>query len=681
MSTDNGPQEHTAVDLSVDDEDEDLHEDAEVLEIAQAVPMATTASNATEVDATTPTLVNGESLGDGPADQTGQVADKVVDEIADPAGDGSGDAKTEPKASTESTQPTIEDRDTQGSPPALPPRVRKAPPPPLPPRRRTPFFWLIGGRSAQPSSPSALRGSPSGAGGYHRRGGRSASSGSDYDLLLHRLDVNSEGLNQRDASEKDASLSGIRQLQQSFDVVRHATRRVSMGAETDIDWEFWSDVVVDYANVARTRSVELSQAIARGFPGELRGLLWQLIASSKSATLEEVYQSILSETSPHEKAIKRDLSRTSFVKNASMESLFKIIKAYSLFDPEVGYTQGMAFITVPILMNMSEPEAFCLLAHLMKDYQFRELFLPEMPGLHLRLYQFERIVEDTLPGVHAHLARQGVRSSMYASQWFLTMFAYKFPLQIVVRIFDIVIAEGYEAVLKFGVALMRRNAETIMSLDFDELLTFLKERIFDYYSADAGAYSEEPRYRANDLVLDAFEVKLLPLTLRKYEDEYAEIHRLERERVEEVESLRNDKGQLQRQVRQLESSLAQINQEHVSLANQMIHYKVEADRLKDENDSLTADLTEAREKLAAHEGGETSDLAQQNAELLETKKRLESQLENLERELLETKQNNQEVCISLAVGISTTTIISKLTTARRRKQSIENEMGSFEKEL
>jgi hypothetical protein len=412
--------------------------------------------------------------------------------------------------------------------------------------------------------------------------------------------------------------------------------------ETDIDWEFWSQVVVDYAEVARGRSVELSQAIARGFPGELRGLLWQLIASSKSSALEEVYHSTLSETSPHEKAIKRDLSRTSFVKNSNMESLFKIIKAYSLFDPEVGYTQGMAFITVPLLINMSESEAFCLLVHLMKDYQFRELFLPDMPGLHLRLYQFDRLLEDTLPGVHAHLARQGVRSSMYASQWFLTMFAYKFPLQIVVRIYDIVIAEGYEAVLKFGVALMKRNAETIMALDFDQLLSFLKERIFDYYSLE-GSYSDEPQYRANDLVLDAYDVKLLPLTLRKYEDEYAEIHRLERERIEEVESLRNSNGQLQHQVRHLESNLAQLNQEHVSLANQMIHYKVEADRLKDENDGMLEELKELRERLAGQESKDMTDIEQQNAELLETKKRLESQLEHLERELLDTKQSQQEV--------------------------------------
>jgi chromosome segregation ATPase len=148
-------------------------------------------------------------------------------------------------------------------------------------------------------------------------------------------------------------------------------------------------------------------------------------------------------------------------------------------------------------------------------------------------------------------------------------------------------------------------------------------------------------------------VKLLPLTLRKYEDEYAEIHRLERERIEEVESLRNSNGQLQHQVRHLESNLAQLNQEHVSLANQMIHYKVEADRLKDENDGMLEELKELRERLAGHESKDMTDIEQQNAELLETKKRLESQLEHLERELLDTKQSQQEVSNTLSPFIQT----------------------------
>jgi ecotropic viral integration site 5 protein len=137
---------------------------------------------------------------------------------------------------------------------------------------------------------------------------------------------------------------------------------------------------------------------------------------------------------------------------------------------------------------MPEAEAFCLLVRLMKGYRLRQLFLPEMPGSHLHLYQYDRLIEEHLPAVHVHLARQGVRSNMYASQWFLTLFAYKFPMNLVVRILDIVIAEGLESILRFGVAVMKKNAETLLELEFEKCLDFLQTGLFDIYKVSKLAF-------------------------------------------------------------------------------------------------------------------------------------------------------------------------------------------------
>ena len=71
---------------------------------------------------------------------------------------------------------------------------------------------------------------------------------------------------------------------------------------------------------------------------------------------------------------------------------------------------------------MPDEEAFCVLVRLMKSYDLRSHYTPNMPGLQLRLFQFDRLVEELLPGLYMHLLRQGIKSSMYASQWFLTLF-------------------------------------------------------------------------------------------------------------------------------------------------------------------------------------------------------------------------------------------------------------------
>ena len=79
----------------------------------------------------------------------------------------------------------------------------------------------------------------------------------------------------------------------------------------------------------------------------------------------------------------------------------------------------------------------------MKEYGLRDLFCPEMKGLHVLLYEFDRLLESYSPVLYNHLVKQGIKSSMYASQWFLTFFAYKFPLDIVLRIYDIIVTRGW----------------------------------------------------------------------------------------------------------------------------------------------------------------------------------------------------------------------------------------------
>lgn len=61
-----------------------------------------------------------------------------------------------------------------------------------------------------------------------------------------------------------------------------------------------------------------------------------------------------------EKSIRRDLgARTSFSKFAAsaglQEGLFGVCKAYALFDDGVGYAQGMNFLVMPLLFNVSGP--------------------------------------------------------------------------------------------------------------------------------------------------------------------------------------------------------------------------------------------------------------------------------------------------------------------------------------
>ncbi|KAF8274527.1 RabGAP/TBC, partial [Lactarius quietus] len=362
----------------------------------------------------------------------------------------------------------------------------------------------------------------------------------------------------------------------------------------------------DYQSFASENAEKLARAIESGIPSNLRGMVWQLMSASKDPEMEATYLKMLKETSPHEKAIIRDLGRTSTFpqhefftdgQGIGQENLFNVLKAYSIYDPQVGYCQGLPFVVAVLLLNMPDEEAFCLLVRLMHSYDLRGHFLPEMPKLQLRL--FDRLVEELIPVLHVHFLRQGVKSSMYCSQWFLTLFSYRFPLDIVFRIFDNCLASGIEAIFGFALSLLQKNEARLLSLKFDELVAFLNTGIIDAYkvsynpsfsevelSQTRGQLSvpegEKATYRVDNFVNDAMSLRITPFMLDSYTHEYTEMIRAREAHAAEMDSLRNHNRQLSAQVNSLEANLAALNQEHVGVLNELVRARLQNEELEGE---------------------------------------------------------------------------------------------------
>ena len=65
---------------------------------------------------------------------------------------------------------------------------------------------------------------------------------------------------------------------------------------------------------------------------------------------------------------------------------------------------------------------------------------------------------------------QGFQTSMYASPWFLTMFASVLSLNVVFRIMDIYLVEGREIVFRVGLALLEHSHDKLIQLDMEDML-------------------------------------------------------------------------------------------------------------------------------------------------------------------------------------------------------------------
>ncbi|KAF9570344.1 GTPase-activating protein [Mortierella alpina] len=457
---------------------------------------------------------------------------------------------------------------------------------------------------------------------------------SNMDLLLARLEAQNELL-VKDSKRRATTESEMDRA------IGHA-KEESQGE--DVDWDYWGALMHDYNAVVKRNPKQLTTMIQKGVPSALRGLIWQLLAKSKDTQLEATYAELLKSTSSHEKQITRDMSRTFpnheyFQEDGvGQEALFNVVKAYSLYDTEVGYCQGLSFVVGPLLLNMPDEEAFCMLVRMMSNYEMRGHYTPDMSTLQLRLYQFEQLMEETIPLVYKHLRNQGIRSTMYASQWFMTLFAYKFPLELVFRVYDIILVEGIESMLRFAIALLKINHDKILGLDFEVLIEFLKNGLFEPYMNDAGLF-----------IHDAYNVKVTPKRLAQYAQKYQAMIQKQQAELAAEESLRESNRQLSAHVRRLEGSLHQLNKEHVDLAKELITRKVEMAELQDQNDVLTqkvSDLTrivdsQAKEVEEQYKG-EIEDVLRKNMEYLRKNEQLEDQLSYMESLLVETKMKYAE---------------------------------------
>ena len=186
------------------------------------------------------------------------------------------------------------------------------------------------------------------------------------------------------------------------------------------------------------------------------------------------------ETSPRKltREEKREQKKADYTgATGGQASLRRVLRAYSVYDPEVGYCQGMNFIAATFIAFMPEEEAFWTLVAAMNEspYTMRGLFKEGMSGAHEVLYVADKLVGQFLPRLSRHLERENVHITMYATQWLLTLYSSSFPFELVTRILDCFLAEGWKVVYRITLALLDTSSSDLMKLHFEDILGYFRE--------------------------------------------------------------------------------------------------------------------------------------------------------------------------------------------------------------
>ncbi|XP_055896567.1 EVI5-like protein isoform X5 [Biomphalaria glabrata] len=349
---------------------------------------------------------------------------------------------------------------------------------------------------------------------------------------------------------------------------------VFLGSSSETLWDIWGRIINDWDSVKK-KPTFLKELVRKGIPHEFRGMAWQMILGVNDSPYKQEYAEHMKKTSPSEKLIRRDIARTfpdhDFFKEKDgfgQESLFNVMKAYSLHDREVGYCQGSGFIVGLLLMQMPEEDAFAVLVRLMQDFRLRELFKPSMAELGLCMFKLECLIQELLPTLLIHFQTQNFDTSMYASSWFLTLYVTSLPLSLARRIMDLFVSEGMEIIFRVGVAILQSCQEDLLALDMEGLLKYLQKDL-------RSRFEQEPDQE--NLLSTAYSIKYSQKKMKKLEKEYTALKTKENEDQIELRRLRTENRLLRQRIENLEKVEAKLlrqKEESTTLADKLVQDQV-----------------------------------------------------------------------------------------------------------
>ncbi|XP_032882781.1 TBC1 domain family member 1 isoform X10 [Amblyraja radiata] len=299
-------------------------------------------------------------------------------------------------------------------------------------------------------------------------------------ILLLRMEKENQKLQ---ASESDLQ---NKRLKLDYEEITLCLKEVTLVWEKMLNVPSRSIVKFDMENI--------HMAMGQGVPRHHRGEIWKLLAEqhqlryqlpAKQQPKNTPYQELLKQLTSQQHAILIDLGRTfpthpyfTTQLGAGQLSLYNLLKAYSLLDPEVGYCQGLSFVAGILLLHMSEEDAFQMLKFLMYDMGLRRQYRPDMIILQIQMYQLSRLLHDYHRDLYCHFEENEISPSLYAAPWFLTVFASQFPLGFVARVFDMIFLQGSEVIFKVALSLLRSHKPLILQHEsLESIIDFIKSTL------------------------------------------------------------------------------------------------------------------------------------------------------------------------------------------------------------
>ncbi len=189
--------------------------------------------------------------------------------------------------------------------------------------------------------------------------------------------------------------------------------------------------------------------------------------------------------------IELDVDRTEETMSApEAMALRRILRAFCLRNPEVGYCQAMNFVAISLLRatrtgSLSEADAFWMLVavceHIVPFY-----YVKDMSGVQEATKMLGQLVDLRMPRLARHLVSVHFPLELCTVPWLCSLFSNSFPAETVYRIWDALFLNGADTLFFVALAFLKTHREALLAArDMMECDRILKEGAETCYNSEA----------------------------------------------------------------------------------------------------------------------------------------------------------------------------------------------------
>ncbi|XP_071850227.1 uncharacterized protein [Apostichopus japonicus] len=226
----------------------------------------------------------------------------------------------------------------------------------------------------------------------------------------------------------------------------------------------WLDMLDDWDKWMTKKPKKVRERCRKGIPSSLRARAWQRLCGGKKLMEKNklTFQELDKQKGDPKwvEIIVKDLDRQfpfheMFREKGGtgQQDLFRLLKAYSLYNPRDGYCQAMAPVAGVLLMHMTAEEAFWCFVQICDRY-LTGYYSPGLEAVQVDGEVLHALLKKVLPATYKHMRKHCIDPILYMTEWFMCIFSRTLPWSSVLRVWDMFLFEGIKVLFRVSLVIL-----------------------------------------------------------------------------------------------------------------------------------------------------------------------------------------------------------------------------------